>query len=445
MKIAVNMQYDVIIIGGGPSGSTSAFYLAKAGLKVLVLEKEHFPREHVGESLLPFCYHLFEDMGILKMMKSKYARKPGVTFTNETGSAVSNLCFGHTIKDESYLSFHVRRAVFDQDLLIHARNTGAEVREGTNVVAVSFAKEEVLVETIYAGGKKESFQGRFLMDCSGQGSYLAKKFGTKKPFERLKKRVAFSTHWENAKLDEILAQGNLKIVQLEGSKNGWIWMIPLEGDRLSIGTVVDMDYMKAQKKLLSLSTENWQEAFYLQELASANPVKKVIQGAERIMDVQVNGDYSFHSEIKFDAQFAIVGDAHAFLDPIFASGIYLAMKSAQLVSQAVVRHLNQDDMRALPEAYQEIQGAYQLVEELIYTFYNPESIKFTDIDYYREYDYKKFETAFSIIHFILAGDFFTNHKRYLEAVEILRDEKMIEKYKNLIGHDKHEALNLVCH
>jgi flavin-dependent dehydrogenase len=383
-------------------------------------------------------------MGILELMKSKYARKPGVTFANEDGSAVSNLCFGHTIKDESYLSFHVRRAYFDHELLQHAAKAGAEVRQGIKVNALNWENDRAILHCTSQDGKEKEYVSQYVIDASGQDSFMAKKLKCKQPFDRLRKRVAFSSHWQGVQLDDILAQGNLKIVQLEGEKHGWIWMIPLE-DRLSIGVVVDMDYMKSQKKQLQAQQGDWKEAFYLQELHSAFPVKEVINGGKRIMDIQTNGDYSFQATEKFGQRFAIVGDAHAFLDPIFASGIYLAMKSAQLVAQAVAKQLQEGDDKAVSVAYEEIQGAYQLVEELIYTFYNPDSIKFTDIDYYRTYDYKKFEIAFSIIHFILAGDFFSNHERYLEAVELLRDEKMIEKYKSLIGHTEHEKLNLVCH
>ncbi len=439
------MQYDVIIIGGGPSGATSAYYLAKGGLKVLVLEKEIFPREHIGESLLPFCYHLFEDMGFLDLMKAKYARKPGVTFADETGEAVSNLCFGHTIKDESYLSFHVRRAFFDQDLLNHARDTGAEVQEGTKVVNVHFENSGVIVRALSENRKHSEYSAKFLIDASGQDSFLAKKLKAKQPFERMSKRVALSCHWKGTNLDPILQEGNLKIVQLEGEKLGWIWMIPLEEDRLSIGVVVNMDYAKNQQKMMPEKGNAWKEAFYLQELQNAIPVREVIQGAERIQEIQSNGDYSYFSEQKFGEHFAVVGDAHAFLDPIFASGIYLGMKSAQLVAKAVVEKLQKQDEEALTAAYEEIAGAYALIEELIYTFYNPDIIKFTEIDYQRTYKYKKFEVAFSIIHFILAGDFFSNHQRYLGALEVLKDEKSIKKYKNLIGHTVHEKHNFVCH
>ena len=163
---------DVIVIGGGPAGSTAASFLAKHGRSVTVLEKEQFPREHVGESLLPFCYRTFQELGVLDAMKALFVRKPTVRFVTPDGTRSTNWCFNHVIKDESFLSFQVDRKVFDVVLLDNSRRLGAEVREQTRVNEVAFdtARDAVVVTATGPDGETQTHQGRFLNDASGSGS-----------------------------------------------------------------------------------------------------------------------------------------------------------------------------------------------------------------------------------------------------------------------------------
>lgn len=436
-----NTQFDIIIIGAGPAGSTAAWFLADAGLKVLVLEKEHFPRPHVGESLLPFCYSIFEKMGMLDLMKSRYHRKPGATFSNSDGSLQSHLCFSHVIHDESYLSFHVHRPEFDRDLLNHSRDAGATIQQGEKVEEVQFQPEK---DRVIVNSNKGSYSCQFLVDASGRDTFLVNKHSGKKDFERVEKRIAFYSHWKGFNESSGLKEGNIKIVQTEGEKAGWIWLIPLGEDRLSIGTVTNLSFMRESKKAYEGETSKWAEHFYLFELNDSKELKAVIADAEMIEGVTAIPDYSYTSDLTYEDQYAVIGDAHAFLDPIFSSGVYMAMKSAELVASALIKKFKGASEDHLAEAFGNIKGAYHLIEELIFTYYDPGSISFNQVDELSHSEYNKKREAYSILHLILAGDFFENHEKYLNALKILHSKQNIEKYKHISGQTEHFEANKMC-
>ncbi len=441
-------SFDTIVIGGGPAGSTMATYLARAGREVLVLEKEKFPREHIGESMLPFCYDLFEDLGVLPDMKANFTRKPGVTFANIDGSQSSHWCFNRVIKGPQSLSFHARRAEFDDLLLRNSRREGATVLEETRVTAVDLGQPGDLatVTAESAGGHHRVFQARFVVDASGQDAFLPRQLGSQRPFPRLNVRLALSSHWKNASLDDSLANGNIKIVHLGGEKLGWIWMIPLRDNRLSIGLALNMSYAQAQRKSLQAvhGIRHWQQALYLQELRSSPLVQGIVQDAEMYWDVVSNGDFSYFAEQKYGPNFAMVGDAAAFLDPIFSSGIYLGMSAAKMVAGAIDASLRTGDHSLLKQAYDNLAGGYRVVEELICTFYEPDAIALSDLSDNSPFSYEKFESAYSILHLLLAGDFFTDHERYLKAIQALRSRSMIDKFKQIAGHQDASLANQVC-
>jgi flavin-dependent dehydrogenase len=436
---------DIIIIGGGPSGSTTATYLSRFGYDVLLLEKAHFPREHVGESMLPFTYDLFEELGLLEDMKAQFTRKPGVTFSNADASQESHWCFSRVINGPQALSFHARRAHFDDLLLRNSEKHGATVIEGAAVSDVHFEERGVRVTAEVDNGAPQTFEARFLVDASGQNAFIARKMGMQKPFKRLNVRQALSGHWVNTKLDASLANGNIKIVHLGGEKLGWIWMIPIK-DSLSIGVALNMSYAKKERKRLmeQHGRKGWEKALYLQEVQSAPAVMEVLEGAKLIDEVASNGDFSYYSEKKFDDQYAIVGDAGGFLDPIFSSGIYIGMMGAKLASRGIHDLLQGRGKGQLEAAYKDISGGYKVVEELICTFYEPNSIAFSDITVDTNFSFKKFETAYSILHLILAGDFFSDHERYLKAIATLKSADMIEKFKSLTGHAEEAKMHEVC-
>jgi flavin-dependent dehydrogenase len=191
-------ESDVLVIGGGPAGSTMASFLAKKGHSVTVLERERFPREHVGESMLPFCYHVFEDLGILEEMKSRFVRKPGVRFIDVDGTTNTAWCFNRHITDESNLSFQVIRSEFDDVLLRHSESLGATVHEETRVVdvAVGEGDERSVVTATRADGSTVTFGTRFVVDASGRDTFMSNRLGTKTAHKELERTAHSCTNWK---------------------------------------------------------------------------------------------------------------------------------------------------------------------------------------------------------------------------------------------------------
>jgi flavin-dependent dehydrogenase len=432
--------YDVIIIGGGPAGSTAATLLAQKGHNVLLLEKEKFPREHVGESLIPLSYELLNQLGLIEGLKKIASRKPGVNFVDIDGKKQSLWCFKNVIDDESYLSFHVIRSAFDKLLLDNSKKNGATVLEETMVKNVVLDNPDgtVEVQAKDKDGNSQTYHAKFLVDASGLSTFLGSKFGIKKPYADLD-RVAIFCHWSNTNYDTILKEGVIKIVYLGGEKKGWIWVIPVSAEHLSIGVVTDNAFMKKEKKRLQDSgSKDWLTDLYRQEVKSSGALTDTLKGAKTDHKVLVSGDYSYYCEDKYGSNYAMVGDAAAFLDPIFSSGIYVGMRSSDLIANAIHLKLTSDKGdEAFTAAYTEINGALKLLEKFIRLFYTPEALNLATIGQPENLlKYGKFEMAYSIFHYLLAGDFFKNYEKYSEFIDMLRDSKTLGKFENLIKHTR---------
>jgi flavin-dependent dehydrogenase len=433
---------DVVIIGGGPSGSTAATLLARKGHRVVVLEKEKFPREHVGESLLPFCYELFRDLGVLPQLEKRFVRKPTVRFISSDGSRSTNWCFNHVIKDESFLSFQVVRSEFDTLLLENSRKHGAQVREETRVCRVNLDGEgdTVEVDAIAPDGKTLSLRTRFLIDASGRSSFIASSKGWRKGHKEFQ-RTALWTHWKGIKtLKGGLEEGSSIILYLGGEKRGWAWVFPLGLDWVTVGVVMDTAYLNQRRQELQQSnTEDWRLELYQQELNSSEFIQDLLQGAKTSIPLQVEGDYSYYSENKFGARYAMVGDASRFVDPIFSSGIFLSMKSSFLVVNALEQMLSSNQMdtkELLEEAYEQINGAYDFVYRLISLFYKPHTLSWAEagstFQSAFQVDHKRHEVALAAGHYILSGDFFENHKEYHKFLDMMENPRLFEGYKNMV-------------
>ena len=404
-----------------------------------VLEKAKFPREHVGESLLPFCFNILTELGVVDEMARRFARKPGVRFIDVDGKHKTTWCFSHVIKDDSYLSFHVRRAEFDKLLLDNASKHGATIHEQTRVRQTDLETEDGLVNITADGpAGEQKYRARFLIDASGRDTFLATKMRSKKPHKELD-RAALSTHWTGATYIEGMEEGLLQIVYLGGQKKGWIWVIPLEQDRISIGVVLNHGYIRSQKVTLKeQGIDNWWRALYLQEIMSSDFVSKILTNADIAQPVVFNGNYSYFVDKKHGSNFALIGDAGTFIDPILASGVYLSMNSARLVADALHKRFTSSTnfggykTKYIEDAYEQINGAYVLINKAINFFYNPEAVNFAQAGSASQLIHQQHESAMSLGHYILAGDFFNNHKKYSEFFDVLQNPKMFESYRNLV-------------
>jgi flavin-dependent dehydrogenase len=414
-----------------------ASFLSMKGYQVTVLEREHFPREHVGESMLPFCYDIFDELGILAEVEDRFVRKPGVRFIDVNGTDNTAWCFAHHIKGPNALSFQVIRSEFDELLLDHSATLGATVHEGCRVTDVELMPEGVVVSATGPAGESWRFDARFVVDASGRNTFLSNRLKTKTAHKELERTALSCSYWKGAKFKDTLEQGLIQIVYLGGDKQGWIWCIPLGNDRLSVGVVVNTDYYLSQRAALRTSAGDWRQALYLQELQAAPFTRDILDGATMERDLMVNGDYSYVCHQKWGDRFALVGDASAFIDPIFSTGVFMAMNSSRLAADAIDVRLSDGPEKgaaAFEDAYHSIVGAYDLIDKLIRLFYTPEAINFAQLgaagDAFSDFDH--YRDAIAVYHFLIGGDFYGKSEVYSDFVESLRDPKIFKRYKRLV-------------
>jgi flavin-dependent dehydrogenase len=421
------MKYDVAIIGGGPGGSSAAIYLRKKGWNVVLFEKEVFPRDHVGESLIPYCYYKLKEMGVLEEIMEFSTKKPGVNFVDADGMRQSVWCFDRILQDGAEMSMHTLRAPFDHALLKKAASDGTDVFEGATVRSADLSDpESVSLRVLMADGSEQTAHARFLIDASGQHSFLAGTLGSRKAYEGLD-RVALFTHWVNTTYDAALAGGLIKIIYLGGQKVGWLWVIPVGRNHLSIGVTLNNSYVREQKKLLG---NNWKEELYRREVAEAVNLHSVLKGANMEHEVQVLGDFSFSVEKKFGRNYVHVGDSGAFLDPIFSSGIYVAMEVAERSSRCIDVQLREGEQRGqamFRDEFVKINGAYRLIEKFVRLFYEPGLLNFSHTGG-TEDGFNRFLNAYEIFHYLLAGDFFSEYKKYESFLDDLNSERQFNKF-----------------
>lgn len=434
--------YDVIIIGGGPAGSSSAIHLRKLGHHVLVLEKDQFPRAHVGESLVPFCYPLLKELGVLDTIIQTAVRKPGVKFINKDGTLETTYCFKNILDGPEHMSFHVLRERFDKQLLDRARELGAIVQEQSKVIDVDFNGSHSIVTYRNRENEKQTTQCKYIIDATGQDSFLASKLKTKSPIKDLVK-VGIGGHWADFDQDTEINDGLLHLCYLEQDRKGWIGLQAVDRNRISAVLVTEASYFKAFRKSHK-NDANWKKQFYLSELNNTPFTKALFKDAHMVNDLMVVSDYSYTNHEKFNERYACVGDAAGFIDPIFATGIYLALNSAKLVAHSIDTLLKEGEatgLAALQKSYDHYEGALNMLKGFIHNFYDPSFVNLAELGQYKNAEdqkHYKHKIAFSLVHFVMGGDFFYNYKRYAEFVEFLKSPKQLERFKHLvIDQDKY--------
>jgi flavin-dependent dehydrogenase len=358
--------YDVIVMGGGPAGSSVASILSREGRKVVLFEKETFPRHHIGESLMTDTFFTFQRMGLLeKMKKSPFVRKYSVQFANPAGKESRPFYFFEANHHESAVTWQVTRAVFDHILIDHAAEQGATVYQKTQVKQVLFDGDRAVgVEVLTPDGSLQRFHAKVVVDATGQSAMLSNKFRWRMRDPKLKKAVLY-TYYKGAMREPDLNGGATLVLRTEVGSNGWFWYIPLENDITSVGVVADPDYLvKGRGQDLA--------KIFQEEVNKCEPCRRRVEGAERIDKIYSILDYSYRSKQNAGDGFILIGDAYGFLDPIYSSGVLLALKMAELASDAIHDAFKHNDFSGerLGQFQGKLDSGIESMRKLVYAFYN---------------------------------------------------------------------------
>ena len=312
-------QCDILVIGGGPGGSTAAALLARAGRKVIQLEKAHHPRFHIGESLLPMNMPVYERLGVMDKIKAMGVFKPGADFEARNERGYNNYLFARALGDSPPNAYQVWRQDFDKMLFDHARECGADGREGHEVTAVEqLGPRETVAEVKTDDGRSYGIQARYLLDASGRDAFMASKLHIRKKNPKHQSAAIFG-HFHDAEFRPGSDKGNISIYNFE---YGWMWMIPLPNDVMSVGAVCRPDYLKQRR--------GRSKEFLFETLQQNSALWKRMTKARLIDDeVRVTGNYSYDATRIGGPGWMLVGDAFVFLDPVFSSGVYLATSGAE--------------------------------------------------------------------------------------------------------------------
>lgn len=328
---------DVLVIGGGPAGSTAAALLAQRGKQVVLLEKAHHPRFHIGESLLPLNMPLFDKLGITQQISAIGMPKYGAQFVSPYHNKEVSVEFADALDKSLPYSYQVRRSEFDHVLIKNAAAKGAQVFEGHRVTHVELnvnGADGALVTAQDEQGQIKQWRARFLADASGRDTFLANKFDLKTKNPKHNSAALFG-HFEGATRLLGKAEGNITIFWFD---HGWFWFIPLQDDTTSVGAVCWPYYMKSRK---TTPTQ-----FLLDTIALCPGVAERLKHATLVGEATATGNYSYQAKRMVGEGYLLLGDAYAFIDPVFSTGVFLAMNSAFLGAETIATCLDQPQRAA---------------------------------------------------------------------------------------------------
>jgi flavin-dependent dehydrogenase len=331
-------SFDAIVIGGGPGGTTAAALLAQHGHRVLLLEREFVPRYHIGESLIPYTWFTLERLGVVDWLRrSACPKKYSVQFVSVTGKVSQPFYFFQTIKHECAMTWQVYRAEFDAMLLENARSKGVEVRQGVTVRDVLMEGTRVVGVRADTkdGSRGEEIRARVVVDATGRDSLLSRKFGWRDRDKELNK-IAVWSYFKGARRDPGLDEGATTVAYVP--HKGWFWYIPLHSDVVSVGVVGEPSYLYRDTRD--------QDAIFRREVESCAWIREHVKVGEQVEPVRVTGEYTYHSKQIAGDGFCLVGDAFAFLDPLFSTGVFLALKSAEMAADAIHAGLSEGEVSA---------------------------------------------------------------------------------------------------
>lgn len=366
--------HDVIVIGGGPAGSSTAAILAEQGHKVLVLEREKFPRYHIGESLIPFTYGPLHRLGLIdELKKSHFTKKYSVQFVQPDGSKTQPFYFFNRYdRDSIAQTWQVMRSEFDLMLMNKARSHGAEVREQTEVTQLLRDDNGRVLGVRVKGpdGQSQDLLARLVVDATGKEAFASHRLGWRVGDPYLNK-VAVWTYYKGSKRQSGIDEGGTTVAFLP--HKGWFWHIPMHDDLVSVGVVADGKY-------LSRDGVRDPKAMFDREIGENRWIEEHLSQGECTGEFWITSEYSKHSRFGCCEGLLLVGDAYAFLDPVFSSGVMLALKSGVLAGDAISQALRDNDLS--PERFEDygkqMRMGIENMRKLVYAFYDPK-FSFKDV------------------------------------------------------------------
>lgn len=383
---------DVLVIGGGPAGSAIGTLLARRGWHTVVLEKDRHPRFHIGESLLPLSLPYFEQLGVREELDRIGLRKYAAEFHSMYHGKNVAFQFGDALDKAYPFAYEVRRSEFDHILMKNCAAQGAEVHEACRVDAVEYGGQTIAsVSSVDTEGRRQRWQARFYIDATGRDTLLADRLGVKEANPRHRSAALYG-HFQGAERWPGRDEGNISIYWFD---HGWFWMIPLRDGTMSVGAVCRPEYLKSRAVPV--------EQFFRDTIDLCPGVSARLADARLAGGVTATGNYSYQSRRMAGENFIMVGDAYAFIDPVFSSGVHLALNSAFLGADAVDAILkNPATAQArLAEFEREIKRGLRTFSWFIYRITTP---AIRDLFMHPKNMFRMHEGVISL----LAGDIFRN-------------------------------------
>jgi flavin-dependent dehydrogenase len=407
-------EYDVIVVGGGPSGSTAAALVAEAGFKTLLVERDAQPRRKVGESLMPDSYFVFERLGVLDgLKKSSFVRKVGVQFVSSSQKESSPFLFTRHDPRECGRTWHVERAKFDQFLLDNAAAKGVEVQRGVRVIEGVMEGDRAIGVKLAPDESNPSGRlicSKVLIDAAGQQGLLGSRFNLRVPDKEFRKAAVWG-HFKGAKRESV-DDGFMTLVLRTMSNRTWFWHIPLSNDVVSVGCVGDAELMFKERGRTA-------EEIFQAEVDDCPSIARRLEGAECITGLDIVKEYSYKTVRASGNGWVMVGDSWGFIDPLYSSGVLFALKSGQLAADAVIEGLRKGDTSGeqLGKWVPAFDVATNWVRKLVRAFYTG---RFRVGQFIREYPQHQGPMTDILIGRIFhptAGDIFNDLDPWIEKME----------------------------